>query len=77
MAGEINAFGPMPKGFCPGDDMPPFQISMRRDDGRVFVNLSDNVRDCADHSIEQELTDARLKELQEYFTRINGYWPPR
>ena len=77
VSGEINEFGQTPKEFCPGDDMPPFQIAMHRDAGRVFVRLSDNGRHCADHSIEQELTDVRLNELQEYFTRISGYWPPR
>lgn len=75
--GEIDEFGPTPKEVCPGYDMPPFQIAMRRDGGKVFVCLSDNGRNCADHSVEQELTEERLKELQGYFTRINQYWPPR
>ena len=75
--GEIGGFGPTPTEYCPGDDMPPFQVAIRRDGEKVFVKLLDNGRHCADHSLEQELTDERLKELQEYFTRINGYWPPR
>lgn len=77
--GEIDEFGATPTTGCFADELPPIQIAMRRNEGRVFVRFIDNGRHSYDlgHSVEQELTEERLKELQDYFTRINQYWPPR
>ncbi len=75
--GEIGGFGPTPTEYCPGDDMPPFQIAIRKVGDKTFVKLLDNGRYCEDHTVVQEFSETQLKELQDYFTRISKYWPPR
>ncbi len=76
--GAIDKFGPFPKQNPYGGDCPFFSLELKRneDGGVAFVAITD-VPGSGVHEVSGLMTNDRLKELHEYFTRIVEWFPPR